>query len=847
MRIFLALFLVLALFLRVSAKEKVEIRPHPDWLITAKADLTKVPVNRDISNGYYFVLLEQQTSLLNNADYTHYIKQIVNESGIQNASEVSVTFAPEFQELIIHSITILREGEVINQLLPGAIKVVQEETDAADFQYNGLKRAFVTLKDVRKKDRIEVSYSLIGLNPVFGKKYTDEFYFCNETAVSNYFRTIITAANRKLIIRSSNNAPAPVEELSGGRYIYHWENPPIKSWESNSGAPSWYDNYPCIHVTEYANWQEVVDWGLSTFSNYHYPLPQSLKVKMAAWKKAAAGDPDAFANLATHFVQDEVRYLGLEIGPNTHRPHPPADVFTHRFGDCKDKALLLATILQSEGIRAYVALISTTTRNQLTAAVPSATAFNHAIVAISRSEDVFLYIDPTISGQGGELVNRYVPAYGYALVLREGENRLRPVEPGFLYSFDIVETVDVKDYDTSRFTVNTTYAGGAADFIRGNFAENSVKELEDSYKKYYADIFDGIQLEQPITSTDDSLKDEFAVKESYLIPQIWKTDKKDRRSIDFSAKTLAEYLPTPPAAATEAPLALKFPRTVNYTVSFNMPKDWGFDIEALHVKNDSYQFDFTPSVSSNHITIHYFFKSFKDHIPAAEIGQYKTDHKQISDRLYFELFSKNTSDPSTPSEVPATLSRAAGTAYWPAIWFTFFFAMFFTWLFKRLNARSEAVLYPHERGFPLGGWTIVLGVTLGLGLIAKIYYFLQNQFYSIARWQEIEGFGGRPLHYFFFTQLTFDLLFLGATSAMIYWFLQRRDIFPRMFIWYVGIQLSGQLALIIFLTCIHSNPTIRNFEQTMIVQFIRYCVYGAIWVSYVQRSGRVKSTFLRRY
>jgi hypothetical protein len=278
-----------------------------------------------------------------------------------------------------------------------------------------------------------------------------------------------------------------------------------------------------------------------------------------------------------------------------------------------------------------------------------------------------------------------------------------------------------------------------------------------------------------------------------------------------------------------------------------MPKDWGFDIEELHIKNDSYQFDFTPSVSFNHISIHYFFKSFKDHIPAAEIGQYKTDHKQISDRLYFELFSKNTSDAPTPSEVPATLSRAAGTAYWPAIWFSFFFAMFFTWLFKRLNARSEAVLYPHEPGFPLGGWTIVLGLGIGLGILYESYSFFQNYFYSIASWEGMDRLGGRPLHYFFFTELAFYLIRLASMGAIIYWFLQRRDIFPRMFIWYVGILLSGQLALIIFLKCIHGNTTMDNYAQSSLTQFIRTCIYGAIWVSYVQRSGRVKSTFLRPY
>ena len=107
---------------------------------------------------------------------------------------------------------------------------------------------------------------------------------------------------------------------------------------------------------------------------------------------------------------------GLEIGANTHRPHPPADVFDQRFGDCKDKALLLSMILQQEDIPAYVALINTDTRSHLTNVAPSPEAFDHAIVAIRRPDGKYDFIHPTITCQRGPFSQLFIPAYGYGLV-----------------------------------------------------------------------------------------------------------------------------------------------------------------------------------------------------------------------------------------------------------------------------------------------------------------------------------------------------------------------------------------------------------------------------------------------
>ena len=211
MRTALSFILGIFLTLRLSALPNVRTGALPGWLYDNHPRLDKVPSREDISDGYYYELLDLQSNLFYSTDFTHYIRNIVNGSGVQNASEVSVTFSPQFQHVIFHHIDIIRDGAVLHRLQTGRIKIVQEETEADEFQYNGLKRAFLNLEDVRKGDRIDVAYSIVGFNPVFGNRYSDQFSFNGETAVCNYYKTIITTSDRPLHVLTTNKAPEPAQ------------------------------------------------------------------------------------------------------------------------------------------------------------------------------------------------------------------------------------------------------------------------------------------------------------------------------------------------------------------------------------------------------------------------------------------------------------------------------------------------------------------------------------------------------------------------------------------------------------------------------------------------------------
>ncbi len=805
----------------------------------------KTPPANTIANGYYLELADHQVNLANNSTYTHIIRHIINTSGVQNASEVSVSFSPAFQQVVYHKVAIIRNGIAINQLYPNAIGIVQEETDAADFQYNGLQRAFITLKDVQNGDRIEFAYSVVGFNPVFGNKYADALCFYNSNPIANYFVTIIAPAARRLQLKAFNNAPVPQEQLLGATRVYHWDNPPMQVTTSEGNTPSWYNQYPYTTVTEYNSWGEVVNWALNLFHHYHFPLPAALQAQVAGWRKTANGDKTVFANLATRFVQDQVRYLGLEMGEYTHQPHSPAEVYQHRFGDCKDKALLLASILQQEQVPAYVAMVNTGSRHTLADAAPSAEEFDHAIVAI-RQDSGYRYIDPTVDLQRGNLADRYIPAYGYALVVREGQNALQPAPSNGVYKTNIIETIDVRYNDSSHFEVNTCYSGGAADNIRGSMSNSSISEAEEANRQFYAKSYEGIQLAAPLKIADDSINNEYNVRETYSIPDVWRTADNGKQSFDVFAKSVYDHFPDPTAMPANTPLAIAAPHNLQYILELNMPDDWSVSFTEWHTKNESYQFDYVPEVTGRHINLRFNFNTFKDHIPPGLLQQYRDDYKKMLELVEFSLSIKRPQPQAQqPQQQGSSSANQESNVNWPSVWLCFAFGVVFTALFKWLNGLAAPVRYNAGSGEPVRGWLIVLAIGLGATLAAQLLAILQSAYFD-ASWYATLSDEGNGAQYLLLVKLGYSLWVACGSIVVLYWLLARRDIFPRMFIGFILSVLVGELALLV-LNSVIKHPGQSGQLEHRTVQFGRTFLYAAIWITYVLRSERVKNTFVRSF
>jgi hypothetical protein len=819
--------------------EDVSIGPEPEWLYKPVLKPVKPYAEGSVSDGYYLEYVDGQVNLRSQAVYRHVIRHIVNESGVQNASEVSVTYDPAYQKVIFHKIVLIRNGRKTSQLNLDQIKVVQEETEAESFLYYGMKRAFIILKGTRKDDRIEYAYSIVGFNPVFENRFTDKIYFSADEEISNYFQTYLVPDDRSLTFKTLNGASQPVKTKRGDLDIYHWNNPPLKLYESQNKVPEWFDNYPSVEISEFRNWKEVADWGYNLFSRYKYEIPDDLKSKISKWRTISKGDNEMFANLATRFVQDEIRYLGMEIGMYSHKPHLPSEVFKQAYGDCKDKALLLTTILRQEGIPAYVALVSTTRRSQLQFATPSIEDFDHAIVAVERSSG-FLFMDATVNFQRGEFSTTYIPDYGFALLLKDGQDKLQSIEPGYPNSTEIIERYVLPLKDSSRLIVTTLYQGGAADKIRAEMAEVSMKEMSLSYLKFYEKYLDGIKYVKFMEAKDDSVRNHYHTLEEYVMPSFWENKKNGGKVIEVYAKSVDASIPDPKGAYTEGPMAIEFPLMLKYSLILDLDEQYSLPFEDIHQKTDSYQFDFTSSVNGNQVELKYFYKTFKDHIPQNELAAYKEAYTKIAEYMSFE-FSKGDGTQS-----PKEKARKGDSGInWLMVLIAVLLLGGVVAAFRKLDDRAPKnnVSFANES---IGGWVAFLGVTLLLSLLFQLYSFSQSNYFDHSTWIEIENSGGKFLQFIFVVELINAAFTISFLSFLLYWFIKRRDIFPEMFIGYFIGFLSGQLLLIILYIIAHSRNILVEVPKENTIAFVRSLIYGAVWTTYVRRSLRVKNTFVVR-
>jgi len=134
----------------------------------------------------------------------------------------------------------------------------------------------------------------------------------------------------------------------------------------------------------FANWQQMGTWYLDLTQGRRDASPE-LKQAVAS---LTAASPTTLAKMQAiaNFAQHDIRYVAIEFGIGRLQPHAASEVYTHRYGDCKDKATLMSAMLREIGVDSYYVLI-----NSRRGAVSASTAahvfgFNHVILAIKLPE-----------------------------------------------------------------------------------------------------------------------------------------------------------------------------------------------------------------------------------------------------------------------------------------------------------------------------------------------------------------------------------------------------------------------------------------------------------------------------
>lgn len=616
----------------------------------------KVDFNRElevkesqIRAGVYYLLVDKQILVDGDSEkeYIHNVVKIENESGLENYSQLDFSFEPSYQTITIHSIKIYREDKQIEQLDYSDLKIIEENGSQDYLIYDETRTLNILLNDVRVGDTIEYSYTRYGSNPIFKNRYFDTFYLGWGFPLEKLSYRVIASEDRELFTKSfmTESEPEIVRRADGFReYLLKAEQ--VKAFDYEDYMPAWSDPYPRVQFTEFRDWSEVNELFLE-----HYSVSEESKAAIEEdFKKIIKfHDVDEYAvRDLVQFVRTSIRYLGIAIGVGSHKPSLPEEVLERRYGDCKDKTMLLVAFLQKLGIEAYPALVDTDMGMVLDNYLPSPGLFNHVIVKATLNGREY-WIDPTLTYQRGLLEYSYHYDYGYSLVLKEGSKRLvkMPEEQPDKPNKSVEETFDLRSgVDKSgKLIVKTTYRGNSAYNIREDLAYYTAEELQDDYKNYYAESYPSIEVEKGFVTNDNEDLDKVVTEEYYRIDEIWEFDKeKSYHKVSFYPDDLLYYIARPDKGEEEDrkfPYQLNHPINIRYSTRVLLPDDgWSFKRKSREIDNRFFFFfhNFVHVKQENALYIVYQFKSKRDYLEADEIEEYNKELKRALDNIGYYIY-----------------------------------------------------------------------------------------------------------------------------------------------------------------------------------------------------------------
>src|SRR5207237_985590 len=111
------------------------------------------------------------------------------------------------------------------------------------------------------------------------------------------------------------------------------------------------DQIPDVQLSTFQSWEDVGRWFAGLEKDRVKP-DQTIRARAEELTASARGDVEKIEALYD-FVAPRYRYVGISFGVGRFQPHSAADVLNNRYGDCKDKHTLLASLIKAVGLDAY--------------------------------------------------------------------------------------------------------------------------------------------------------------------------------------------------------------------------------------------------------------------------------------------------------------------------------------------------------------------------------------------------------------------------------------------------------------------------------------------------------------
>lgn len=302
-----------------------------------------------------------------------------------------------------------------------AIEYGEGAADNPDISmYTSARTFYVQFPRLEPGDVVELRYRVddISRQNDLADYFGEVVYMQSSEPVANAEYVLITPKSRALAVDTHVPRLETSTTDKGNTRIRRYFAKSIPALVSEPEMPPWPEMLSFIHVSTYKDWRALGRWywGLVKDQFELDAETRALAHRLADGKGTELEKVKAVYG----WVVQNIRYVALEFGVYGYKPRRSVQTVARGWGDCKDRATVIVSLLAELGIESTPVILRTQMRGGFPSRIPSLEPFDHAIVYVPSLD---LYLDGTAEHTGAlELPEMDQGALG--LLVQRGNSKL---------------------------------------------------------------------------------------------------------------------------------------------------------------------------------------------------------------------------------------------------------------------------------------------------------------------------------------------------------------------------------------------------------------------------------------
>jgi len=319
--------------------------------------------------------------------------KVFNKEGRQKFGEVKIPYIAGSGQPKLHYIrTITPEGKVLKPD-KDAIRDVTPAKLQDYPMYSDVKNKVISMPGLTNGAIIDYSYTLTPERSFLKEDFSSNWLLRSKQPVMNSHYQITYPADMGVEWTSFGADLSPSVNEEDGQKTLTWENSDLPKITEQPGMPPVSRISDRILVTSVDSWEYYASefWELA---KGRAEANAAIRKKAKELTQGLKTDEEKI-QAVYNYVATKIRYVAIELGRGKIQPHKASEVFRNKYGDCKDKATLMVSMLDVVGIEAHpVLILSGLNAKTDFEEPPPAKGMNHAIVAVETDDGLDL-MDPT--------------------------------------------------------------------------------------------------------------------------------------------------------------------------------------------------------------------------------------------------------------------------------------------------------------------------------------------------------------------------------------------------------------------------------------------------------------------